>query len=255
MLKIKANESIRTLRYIFDQGFLFRFMFLQAWKRIFPSFRFTGPTGSTIEIRKGSAYRSLSSIFYGAHSNEDEVLLFNKLLTPGDIFFDVGANVGSWSLILAPKKIKCIAIEPSSENFSILMRQCSLNKNLSIEPIKFAAGEVTAFSKISKGFTSSNSLKGTNSSIYEEKNIAIEFEECRLVSLDVLAQIYGVPTAIKIDVEGYNLEVVRGAREVLSSPILKILCIETNRNEDGCTPRIVELEEILLQHNFIPVQY
>ena len=61
-----------------------------------------------------------------------EVLFAWNLLRENDIFFDIGANQGSWGLILCAKGVYCNEFEPSSETFRQLENKNPIIRNIII---------------------------------------------------------------------------------------------------------------------------
>jgi hypothetical protein len=80
-------------------------------------------------------------------------------------------------------------------------------------------------------------------------------ETVAMARLDTIALKYGIPTAIKIDTEGFTNEVLRGGASVLASPRLRVIAIETFRFADGLTERHLEVEAILAQYGFLTFDY
>jgi hypothetical protein len=63
------------------------------------------------------------------------------------------------------------------------------------------------------------------------------------------------PVVIKIDVEGEELGVLRGALNILAKPSLRAVVMETFRPLHHATPALIASEAILLEHGFIPMAY
>lgn len=80
-------------------------------------------------------------------------------------------------------------------------------------------------------------------------------ETVAMAKLDTTAEEYGIPTAIKIDAEGFANEVFRRGESMLASPRLRVIAIETFRFADGLTERHLEVEAILARHGFQPFDH
>ena len=118
------------------------------------------------------------------------------------LYFDIGANVGKWSLANIKKCSKIIAVEPSPEVFKNLIINCKNNKNIKClnyavcnkdnEIIKFY--ENSCLSTLNK-----NWLCAKKSRFYK-----MPYKEifCKTIKLDTLIKKYGKPDLIKVDVEG-----------------------------------------------------
>ena len=92
-------------------------------------FVFKTCTNTFAYVQKNHDTSGVSGLFYTGLIEANEIICAWHLLRPNDIFFDIGANQGAWSLVLCAKKIYCHEFEPSSETFQSLKKQISFNKN------------------------------------------------------------------------------------------------------------------------------
>jgi FkbM family methyltransferase len=126
---------------------------------------------------------------------------------PGEVFVDVGANVGAYSLRALSRGMTVYSFEPNPENVKILKRNAEIN-HLAVNALEFALGEKEGTVKMSQN--------GATSRIVEE---GIE------VSVRTLDS-FNIPKVdlLKVDVEGFELEVFRGAKETLARcrPVIMI---------------------------------
>ena len=145
-----------------------------------------------------------------------------RSLKPGDIFVDVGANVGYYAL-LAARQVgadgRVHAIEPSPKIFSILKENILLNAADNTSLHRLAAGETCGQAEIFNGETSANAAATT---LRSSKGIERKFRSEGLVDVAPLPDI--VPAdqllsarLIKIDVEGAESSTIRGFRGLLDS--------------------------------------
>lgn len=149
----------------------------------------------------------------------------------GDVFVDVGAHVGRYTLPVARavgEKGLVIAVEPNIENYNRLRDNISLNNLRNIITINAAAWSDDAKLKFYAGESSGRG------SIKEK--VGANYVEVNGRSLDSLLE--EVKTGIrvdwiKIDVEGAELEVLKGLNKTLirNSPKLLVEVNEKNRNE------------------------
>lgn len=128
-------------------------------------------------------------------------LILGKI-TPESVVIDVGANVGYYSLLAGKIAKKVYAIEPEELNFSILKKNTQSNGFKNIKLIKVAAGNrqgkvVIKRSKINPG----------------AHKVVMERGEIKMIRLDDL--IKEKVDVIKIDVEGMEAEVIRGAKNLI----------------------------------------
>ena len=135
----------------------------------------------------------------------DEMLL-TELLRPGDMFVDVGANVGTLSLFaskIVSSEGRVIAIEAHPKTFKYLCGNIKLNKAANVIPINAAVGDRTGnvfFSDKRSDDQNSICEAGISVPLKTLSSLVIEQRRIRL---------------LKIDVEGFELPVLRGARELL----------------------------------------
>lgn len=169
-----------------------------------------------------------------------EPFVISKLLPKYGSFFDVGANCGWYTRIVSKlnNEVKIFAFEPNMKAFSYLKEFCS-EKILTL-PIAVADNSVDKVKSIKPFYRQSSSTyfkkssKGINS-----------------ISLDLFSEKNNiVPDLIKIDVEGFELKVLRGADKLLD--ICNYLLIEVNNSNSvkGCDydPKI--LFDILRKKKF-----
>ncbi len=147
----------------------------------------------------------------------DEKLTFYKqFLSPGDLCFDVGANIGNRTEIFLMLEAKVVAVEPQSECAKMLKLRFGKKINL----INMALGEketnasmyisdTSEISSLSKDWIDSVSKSRFKDSQWNKK------ETVKITTLTNLIALIGVPKFCKIDVEGYEEEVLKG----LSRPI------------------------------------
>jgi len=140
----------------------------------------------------------------------------------GDICFDVGANVGNRVEPLLKAGGKVIAVEPQKNCYEILKKKFGNTIDIVTEGLSSEEGEKTFY--ISSASTISSFSKDWIDSVKDGrfKNESwTKTETVKMTTLDVLIKKYGTPSFIKIDVEGYELEVLNG----LSAPV-KCISIE-----------------------------
>ena len=125
------------------------------------------------------------------------------------MFFDIGANIGKWSLANIGNCNKIIAIEASPYTFKRLVDNIIRNKkiiplsyavcNSDKEFIEFYNCSADTLSTINKDW-----LDSEKSRFYKQYNYNVI--TCKTITIDKLIQIYGIPELIKIDVEGGEIE-------------------------------------------------
>jgi len=138
--------------------------------------------------------------------------------------FDIGANIGKWSLANNDKYDKIIAIEASPDTYEKLQKNVELYKlhkciclnyavcNNDNKDVTFYISQFDTLSSLNKDWFHENS-RFNNTKYY-----AIT---CKSITLDRLIELYGIPDLIKVDVEG-------GEYQTISSLSIKtpLLCFE-----------------------------
>ena len=133
-----------------------------------------------------------------------------KLLNSGDLFFDIGAHLGEKSKKILDKNLKIVMLEPLPQCVKQLKESFKNSKN--VEILEKAVGRTVgnmALEVNSKMPTISTMAKhwknGRFSNQKWDQIISVE-----VTTLDHLIKIYGLPKYIKIDVEGFELDVLLG---------------------------------------------
>jgi FkbM family methyltransferase len=138
---------------------------------------------------------------------------YEQIIKPGDLVFDVGANVGTYSEVFASLGAHVIAIEPLPDNARIL-RNCRYQSRIKVLQMAVGAQEGTGKFRVA-----SSHAMGSMSSEWIEIALASprlrgctwgKEIEVTIATLDTLSCAYGVPDFIKIDVEGYEECVLEG---------------------------------------------
>jgi len=131
----------------------------------------------------------------------------------GDLVFDVGANVGVYSELFSEMGARVVSVEPNPRCCENLRRLARANQ-VYVEECAVGDSPGKAKLRICEQSTISTLTdqwyeKSKQSSIHRDAKWLGEIE-VDVITLDQLAARYGVPTFVKIDVEGYDDHVVRG---------------------------------------------
>ncbi|QWD32232.1 FkbM family methyltransferase [Polynucleobacter paneuropaeus] len=154
---------------------------------------------------------------------------FSALIKSGDCIWDIGANVGYYTAhfakIVGPAG-QVFAFEPSPINFAILQKNCHSLTNVKV--LDFALGqkeesvvlmqgedEIGATSRITASETTSNAAL----------THTIRVLPGNLIIAQGLAQ---TPNALKIDTEGFELDVLLGLTELIQNPQLRLIGVEVH---------------------------
>ncbi len=131
------------------------------------------------------------------------------------VVFDVGANCGFFALMQTAKhpKLNVYCFEPHPETFQRLQKNIAVNKLTRVVAIHTAVGAMSGSCQINVSAESSMAIVNSSSVQFL---IAPKTVEVPLTSLDDFAAARNVwPHFLKIDVEGFEAEVLRGAQRCL----------------------------------------
>jgi FkbM family methyltransferase len=142
------------------------------------------------------------------------MLVWRRVLRPGHLFVDVGANVGSYAIWAAESGANVIALEPAEDTFALLMENVALN-GYSINTIQAAAGAACGIASFTSGLDSVNRLDPRGS------------VQARVVTVDSLIGDRAV-AGMKVDVEGFEIDVLRGCERALSEHRIGLIQLEWN---------------------------
>jgi FkbM family methyltransferase len=176
---------------------------------------------SKLVIKKGMT-GATGNIYTGLHEFEEMMFLLH-LLRPGDLFCDVGANIGSYTVLAsAVCRAGTLCFEPVPSTFLHLKHNVDINDlENEVELYNCGLGENPGMVQFTKDLDTVNHVFASPDSGGSE-TIPVEIK-----TLDQVLQ-GRVPILIKIDVEGFELSVLKGASETLGNPALKSMIVELN---------------------------
>jgi len=173
--------------------------------------------GTKLAVRNGMA-GATGNVYCGLHEYQDMAFILDAL-RPGDLFVDVGANVGSYAVLASGVcGARTIAIEPDPATAAHLARNVEINNLRDLVRIERTAigadaGEVR--------FTVGRDTMNRVASDRDELTRSVPI--CRLDDLLRNEE----PTIIKIDVEGFEEQALNGATATLAKPSLLAIEAET----------------------------
>jgi FkbM family methyltransferase len=143
-------------------------------------------------------------------------LTANLQLVRGDVVIDVGANLGWYCLLMeriSPAPIDVFAFEPDPENFTLLTDNLRLNSAVMVTPVQQAVAERSGSLELHR-YRDSNLGRHSLLPIHDGEKTRVA-----TVSLDEFWESRGLGDRplplVKIDIEGYELPALRGARRLL----------------------------------------
>jgi FkbM family methyltransferase len=172
-------------------------------------------------------------------TKEPETLAWIESFSPSAIFYDVGANIGIYSLYCAAiHPVSAIfAFEPHLPNFVRLIENIDLNEFENIQSHFLALGERHQQDRFYAKSIEIGSSGGQISRPVDENNskfIPVFEREILMLTLDFIALTTKmIPNYIKIDVDGQEERVLCGMVETLRSDALRSVLIEINAQCDA----------------------
>lgn len=178
------------------------------------------------------------SNFENERDNNDSRIL-QHLFKQNDIFIDIGANIGYYSLFAKKNKLEVISIEPDHRNSNIL-RQSTIENEFDIELYETALSNFVGATKIYGGRQGSSILWGWGDIKNNYQNL------CSVNTLDnILSNRFcNKRIILKIDAEGVEFSIIKGAINFLKSDNTIILYVEHGFNEnfiDDINPNFKQL--------------
>lgn len=187
-----------------------RFVRWQVASRVRTEIEVEWIEGAKLLVRRGMA-GATGNIYCGLHEFVEMGFLLH-LLQPGDLFLDIGANIGSYT-ILASKVCgaRAVAFEPDPETAKALRRNIAVNHLDGLATVReIALGGHTGDVAFTIGLDTMNRVARS-----DDKTVRMVPVRC----LDDIPEA-AAPTLIKLDVEGFEEQVLAGASRVLASPSL-----------------------------------
>ena len=187
------------------------------------------------------------NIYVGLHEFEEMAFLLH-FLKKEDTFFDVGANIGSYT-ILASKIIgaKSVSFEPSPSTYNHLLDNVKYNtitELVTTENLGISDSQKKLF--FTDGLDTINHVTSKDSGGIEVST----------TSLDLYCEEYhAIPSILKIDVEGFETEVINGAKSLLSNPILRVVIMELNGSGNRYGFDEESIHQKMLENNFKAYTY
>lgn len=203
--------------------------------------------GSKLQIIRGRP--SSTGNLYTRLSEFAEMGFVLHALRPGEIFVDVGANIGAFSILAASLgNVECIAFEPASETFPLLLENIELNRYASlIEAKRMAVGAAPGELLLTSSLDSLNHI----ASVHDGD---ANFERVPVTTLDA-ALGSSRASVIKIDVEGYETPVIEGAAKTLASEECHAVIVEMNGSGGRYGLDDNALDGMLRKKGFEPFSY
>lgn len=192
-----------------------------------------------IQVRvEASNQRELSRVASYSIKEPGTIDWIDEYVEPSDVLYDIGANIGQYSLYAAlryKEKIRVYSFEPESQNYAALNRNVYINGlSDSITTFCLAISDSTHIDSfnVRSHLRAGEAIHQFGSTVDDAGDAfnPVHRQGMMGVSLDDLHFVYGLefPRHVKIDVDGLEVDVIRGAMRVLNDPRLRSVLIEVN---------------------------
>jgi FkbM family methyltransferase len=190
----------------------------------------------------------LKSFFRKEKEDDPEVIrlrreFYLQFMKPGDTYFDVGANYGNRITPIVNENIRVVAIEPQGKCVRFLRKKFKSRITVvpkgagqKIEEREFYISNASTLSTFSKDWIDSIKKSGRFANYQWNRTVKVQ-----MTTLDKLIEEYGHPSFIKIDVEGYELEVLKGLTKTVPYISYEYAAPEQTENAIACLLRIQEI--------------
>ena len=175
------------------------------------------------------------------YDKEPETIAWIDSFDPGAVFYDVGANVGVYSLYLASQDptAKIYAFEPSSANWKAMEQNIIMNGFENIRTVLMAVGR----SDKTVRFLETSKESGATGGQISDRGISIP-----CVTLDKFAKLAPAPDYIKIDIDGQELDVVCGMVRIMMSA--KSVLVECSPQSRAYVIRMMKMADLTMGNRF-----
>ena len=173
-----------------------------------------------LRVRPGMT-GATGNIYAGLHEFEDMAFVLH-LLQEKDLFVDIGANIGSYTILAGGAGgAQCVSVEPIKSTFHMLEENINLNRlSGNVQALNMGIGKEKGVLRFTAGLDTVNHVVADS----EQVDSVVEVP---IVSLNDLLE-NQEPLLIKIDVEGFETNVIAGADKVFSKPSLLAVIMELN---------------------------
>lgn len=176
---------------------------------------------------------------------EPETLRWIESFREGAVFFDIGANIGVFSIYAAARRnCDVYAFEPEAKNYACLNRNILLNAlGRRVKALNLGLHDKTGVEFLNlHDLASGAALHALGEPVdWRKERFTPRFEQAVLaLTLDELIERFSLPLPehVKLDVDGNEERIIRGAPRTFSNPAMNSLLIELNENDKPLIGRI-----------------
>ena len=172
-------------------------------------------------------YQTIRGLLNLGYLYESDVSGFMaRVVNEGDVVVDVGANIGFYSMLLSPlvgNSGIVVAFEPGEKNVSAILENIEVNEFKNIEVNKKLVGHLAGHSAY---YHFDKTDSGCSYAVENDPRSGTTFEKKELCTLDEELSKFSNIRLVKIDVEGFEVNVLKGAFDLLSSNIVRYWIVE-----------------------------
>ncbi|WP_221394101.1 FkbM family methyltransferase [Dyadobacter sp. NIV53] len=236
---LNKDRKLNALFTFFKRGIIIR---LHKHPIVYP---FIEDTFLVVDKGMSSAELQIYTSLY----DTNEMLFMMHYLRPEDTFVDIGANIGVYSVLASGVAgAKSLAFEPIPSTFFRLKRNIHYNNlQQKVELFNLGVGDKE------ETLVFSDSLDAINHVVTDGKYSG-PVTNVPVSTLDKL-MLNQTPNLLKIDVEGFEANVINGATETLQRPELRVIIMETNGLSDQYEFGQNYIHNKLLSLGFTPNSY
>jgi len=170
-------------------------------------------------------------IFFEGYYERILVEWLKRTLQPDDVFWDVGANIGAVTLVAARLCRRVVAFEPDPRSLQVLTRNVRTNRMENVEIIPAALGEGDGTAILHQAAALNTGM----SSLLPLQGGTIGNVQVQVIAADQMIEARPElsPTVMKLDVEGAEHLVLRGAARMLRNRRIRAIVFEDRCGSDG----------------------
>jgi FkbM family methyltransferase len=199
----------------------------------------------TVLVMEVGMTGATANYYYGLLEFED-MCFAAHFLRPGDLFADVGGNVGTYSVLAAGRGASVVTFEPVPATGRSALRNFAINGfGDRVKLLNAAVGEQPGVARMAIA------AYDAVSHVARADEAGIEVE---LVTLDCIFD-EKCPVLMKIDVEGFEYSALRGAKRLLSNPDLAAIIIEIWGESERYGRDTADIDRLLQDGGFKPYRY